>query len=527
MVVPTENTFSKRREEHILRAAELQRSGKLNEAFTVYSEVLEYQPEDDQVLYALATILDEKQEYELARQLYLHAIQRNPNIESYHISLGKMFTKQRHYEHAIACFHFALEIHPKNVHVLLLLGDAYIQQSLFREAITTLHKALVLQKEHAEVHAMLGGAYAKCGEYEKAIHHSAIAVTLDNRNTTAYNTLAFVYGVQNNFQKAIEWYDTALRLAPHDPALHVNKGTALLKVGDFENGWKEFEWRLHKENFKQQNRFATAPNKWNGDALNGKKILVWCEQGLGDTIQCVRYLPLIKERGGYIIFECQRELIPLLKEYPGIDEMRERFSVEDNAFDVHIPLMSLPMIFYPSVGTMQAEEGYIHADTSLQKTWSEKISTTKIKIGIVWQGSALNKSNSYRSCSVDNFTTLAELNNVQLFSLQHINNEVPLPSTIIPLHDNGFSDLAAIIASLDLVISIDTAVAHLAGALGCPVWVALSEMHDWRWMAEKTETQWYPSMKLFRQKKFGDWDSVFSEMALAITNVEHQQQTAI
>jgi hypothetical protein len=246
------------------------------------------------------------------------------------------------------------------------------------------------------------------------------------------------------------------------------------------------------------------------------------EQGLGDTLQFIRYAPLVKERGGTVLVECPASLIPLLSSCAGIDRsVPEGSALPD--FQVHVPLMSLPRIFGTTLATIPSNVPYLNADERLVESWREKLrSITEFKIGIAWQGNPNHKWDRHRSIPLAQFAPLARLPGVRLVSLQKVHGTEQLKDGHFPILDLGpdldgsngaFMDTAAVMKNLDLVVTTDTAIAHLAGALGVPVWVALSRIADWRWMFEREDSPWYPTMRLFRQSELGNWKPVFERMA--------------
>jgi hypothetical protein len=292
-------------------------------------------------------------------------------------------------------------------------------------------------------------------------------------------------------------------------------------MGDFERGWEEYEWRWKKA--KVTPRDFPQP-LWDSSALEGRTILIHTEQGLGDTLQFIRYVPLVKQRGGTVIVECPASLGQLLASCAGIDRL-----IASGAplppFDVHAPLLSLPRIFGTTLANVPAEVPYLSADPALVEYWrSELSSVAGIKIGIAWQGNPRFPADCMRSIPLTHFTPLAQVDGVRLFSLQKGTGSAQLAAVasylpVIDLADRldetsgGFMDTAAVMKNLDLVVTSDTSIAHLAGALGVPVWVALALGGDWRFLVGREDSPWYPTMRLFRQTQMGDWDSVFERIA--------------
>jgi len=287
----------------------------------------------------------------------------------------------------------------------------------------------------------------------------------------------------------------------------------------FARGWPEYEWRWHRRQAVQRNFYAT---RWDGSPLAGRTILLHAEQGLGDTLQFVRYASLVKRRGGTIIVECQPPLVKLLTGCPGIDQV-VAYGDALPPFEFHAPLMSLPAIFGTTVETIPQEVPYLLADPELRQKWRGELEGMReFKVGIVWQGRPEPPWVGNRSIPLRKYAPLAQVPGVKLFSLQKGPGVEQLVASSVEVTDFGprldeatgpFLDTAALMRNLDLVITSDTATAHLAGALGVPVWVAIPVAPDWRWMLNRTDSPWYPTMRLFRQTNLGDWDTVFAQMA--------------
>jgi hypothetical protein len=316
-----------------------------------------------------------------------------------------------------------------------------------------------------------------------------------------------------------------------------------LMRGDLEQGWGEYEWRWKIAG--NPRRYASQP-LWDGSPLAGRTILVYWEQGLGDTMQFVRYLPLLRQLGAGTILECPPGLIPLLSSAAGVDHLIAQGSTPPS-FDVQAPLLDLPAIIQTSLNHIPAAIPYLDADPRLVEYWPEELQKdeggrmkderiahsdssfilppSSFRVGIAWQGTPTHRLDRQRSISLAEFGPLAEVDGVRLISLQKgagagqtetIKDEggrMKVSSFVLDETVGAFMDSAAIIKSLDLVVSSDTAVPHLAGALGVPVWVALSTVPDWRWLLEREDSPWYPTMRLFRQTRAGQWADVFERMA--------------
>ncbi len=285
-------------------------------------------------------------------------------------------------------------------------------------------------------------------------------------------------------------------------------------MGRLEEAWPEYEWR-----WQDQNRVPAVFQKpvWKGESLAGRTILVHTEQGFGDSLQFVRYARLLHQRGARVVVTCEKSLVRLFRECPGIEQVVPK-GTEVPPFDMHSPLMSLPGILRTGVTTIPADVPYLHPNQALAETWRRELQLLPgFKIGIAWQGSVHHKDDARRSVPLHQFASLAGLAGVRLFSLQVGPGTKQLDGasfSITPVGErfNDFADTAAAVSALDLVITVDTAIAHLAGALGIPVWVALPVAPDWRWLLDREDSPWYPTMRLFRQRTWGDWSEVFGRI---------------
>jgi hypothetical protein len=320
-------------------------------------------------------------------------------------------------------------------------------------------------------------------------------------------------------------YQIALWLYPDAPSTHWNRALTWLQKGDFEKGWAEYEWRWKR---KQTPPRAFRQPIWDGSPLQGRTILLYMEQGLGDMLQFIRYAPLVKERGGIALVECPRFLIPLFSTCRGIDQLVAEGDSPPE-FDVQAPLMSLPRIFRTTLETVPATVAYLFPDAGLVEKWRHRLSSIcGFKIGISWQGNPHHQWDRHRSIPLKEFAALARLPGIRLISLQIGAGTEQLKSAGFEVLEFGadldtisgaFMDSAAIIKSLDLVITVDSALAHLAGALGARVWLALAAIVDWRWMFQREDSPWYPTMRLFRQSKLGDWKWVLERMTTEVSKL--------
>ena len=329
---------------------------------------------------------------------------------------------------------------------------------------------------------------------------------------------------REQLDEAIACFDRALALRSDYAEAHMNRSLALLSLGDLARGWTEYEWRWR---CKDSRRRAFPQPLWDGRPLEGQRIMLYAEQGLGDTIQFIRYAEQIKRQGGVVLFECPKALVRLLSTCPWVDQLIPQGEPLP-AFDVQLPLLSAPAALRTRSTNIPASVPYLQAEACLVEQWRDRLQAYPgFRVGICWQGNPQFSSDRLRSIPLRHFASLASCPDVVLFSLQkHEGTEQLVKLTdSLPIVDLGpeldnegaaFVDTAAVLQNLDLLISSDTAIVHLAGALNVPVWVALSAAADWRWLLQRNDSPWYPSMKLFRQRQLGDWQDVFGRIAVEL-----------
>ncbi|HVW36396.1 MAG TPA: hypothetical protein VHB99_03790, partial [Pirellulales bacterium] len=323
---------------------------------------------------------------------------------------------------------------------------------------------------------------------------------------------------------ALASYEQSLKLLPDGVDAHWNRSLVWLLEGDFAQGWPEYEWRWKLKSFSTR---ATNRPLWDGSSLEGRTVLLDAEQGLGDTLQFIRYAPLVQQRGGRVLAVCQKPLMQILSSCPGIDRLvAQGEPVPD--FDVYTPLLSLPKIFGTTLQTIPAQIPYLHADRYLVEQWGRELASIKaFKVGIAWKGSPKNRMDQQRSIPLAAFEPLARVPGVQLISLQKGQGSEQIKETtgcfaVIDLAQRldetsgAFMDTAAVMKHLDLVVTCDSSLGHLAGALGARAWIALALSPDWRWLLDREDTPWYPTVRLFRKTSLGDWSDVFGRMAAAL-----------
>lgn len=401
---------------------------------------------------------------------------------------------------------------PGNSDALHLLGLVFHHESNYEKAIELVEKAISINPD-AVYYGNLGMCYDALGKEGEANKFFIKALEINPEYTDAYlahYNLGVSSEEEGEIEKALEHYDKSIELNQNFPESRWNRSLILLLLGKFEQGWKDYSYRFKKANPTDSRRFNKP--EWDGSPLNGKKILIVSEQGFGDNIQFARYINLVRKKGGYVILEYRKELRELFENLPA-NEFVEKENISKIDYDFYIHIMDLPRVFNMNFSNIPCNIPYLKANPEKARRFAEKFKENKFKVGLVWAGNPKQDNDKNRSFTFKELKPLTEIGGIKFFSLQK-GKEEKQDSSIVSLADeiNDFSDTAAIIENLDLVISVDTSVAHLAGAMGKPVWTLLTFLPDWRWFLNRTDSPWYPEMRLFRQKKKGDWGSLVNEV---------------
>ena len=501
--------------------------GRKNDALARYQEAVRLHPSFAEAHGNLGNVLRELGRLDEALASCRRAVEIKPTFAIGHNHLGAVYSSFRRWEDAVGSFRQAIALQPKYPEAHVNLGDALRELGRLVEAEAALREAVRLRPEMAQAHLSLGLVLLDRDRLPAAEESCRQALRLNDQSNSAHQALGLICMQRNDSEEAIACYQRSLSLSPSDAAVHRNLAISQLRLGRYEQGWAEFEWRLQCP--EAANRRFSQP-LWDGTPLAGKTILLHAEQGLGDTLQFVRFAGLVRQRGGRVLLACQRALLPLLRHAAGIDELMALGDVAP-AFDVHTPLLSLPHILGTTLETVPAQVPYLEADAKLVEHWrSELAPIAGFKVGIAWQGSPYYRFDRLRSVPLDELAPLAAVPGVSLISLQKGfgSEQVAALEGRFNIVDLGprldessgpFLDTAAVVKNLDLVITSDTALPHLAGALGAPVWLATPFAPDWRWLLERDDSPWYPTMRLFRQQRPGDWRHVFQSMAAALAEL--------
>lgn len=498
-------------------------AGQLLEAERLYKILLSEQPNQANVLYLLGLANHQRGNLESAVQWYRRAIAIQPDYADAHNNLGVLLVQQGNLQQAAVHYRAALQINPTNPRAHANLGVILHQLGQFEPAIAHYRSAIQLDPNLAAAHSNLGHALKEIGHLDQAIGHYQTARQLMPTNPDAYRDLGDALQEQGQFQAALEIYNCALALVPNHLEVNGSRIRALLISGNFQDGFVEYDrWRLG--NAPQPRPFAQPV--WDGSWLHGQAILLYAEagSGYGDSLQFIRYVSLVRELGGTIVVECPLPLVRLFQAMPQIDQVIPAGQPLPPVV-VQASLLSLPRILGTTLNTIPNQVPYLpEAWPEISLEPGEAIRTSEpglLKVGIVWGGNPEHRNDRDRSCPLTEFRQFLTVPQVAFYSLQvgphcaELDTEgVALLDLSDRLHD--FADTAAVISQLDLVITIDTAVAHLAGGLGKPVWILLAFAADWRWLMHRPDSPWYPTARLFRQPTRGDWASVCQQVAIAL-----------
>jgi Flp pilus assembly protein TadD len=458
-----------------------------------------------------------------AAKAYQQYLSHYPSDKHAHYNLAVTLTDSQPAA-ALASFQNALQLDPFYPEALNNLGILLHSQGHLDAARQLYARAISARPGYEDAEYNFATAESNAGRYPEAIFGFSRILERNPQHVDAWNNLGTALLAIRQPAEASQAFRMALQLRPDFQTALWNWGVAQLTLGNLKDGWAGFEHR-------SLSRHAASP-RWDGSDLAGKRLLVHAEQGLGDTIQFIRYCPPLRTMGGHVVFECPPELRELFNNLEGVDTFVPR-GTDLPQFDCQVPLLSLPLVFGTTLETIPYPGAYLHAEPALTAKWRARLDTSDchLKVGLVWAGNPNHRNDRNRSIDPKVFAAaLGQPDDVSFYCLQQRPQSEAVadmsPIVFKGIFDNmTFVETAAIIANLDLVISVDTAVAHLAGALGRPVWTLLPYAPDWRWMLDRSDTPWYPTMRLFRQPKLSDWAGVLAQVAAELKSVARGPRT--
>jgi len=502
---------------HNNRGNALRDLGRLNEAMESYRRAIALKPNLTPAHANLGNVLGDLGRFEPALVEYQIALHLQPRYPEALLGRASALRQLKRFDEALADCKTAIELgaigEGENI-----LGSIFYDLRRFDEAIAAFRRSIELDHSSAIKRNNLAMALDAVGDVEEAIAAVSAAVDLKPNYAEGFNTLGTILADQGQYDAAAAAFGRAIRLFPDYALAHWNLSLILLLRGDFTAGWAEHEWRK-QTTVESRPRDFQRP-RWDGGDLAGKTILLHHEQGFGDMLQFVRYAPLVAQRGGRVIVRSAPELTRLLREMPQISKVVDDGTLPD--FDCHCPILSLPFVFKTQLDSIPASIPYLKAPANVAARWREILpkKNDQLRIGLVWAGNPGRKLDQRRSLQLEQLAPLFELNGAEFFSLQR-GNAASTISSVPRVNDlsgklTDFAETAAAIENLDLIISVDTAVAHLAGALGKPIWVLLGFVPAWRWMLDRADSPWYPTMRLFRQPAMGDWNTPIGQIVISL-----------
>ncbi len=539
---------------HLLGLITFQR-GSLSRAAKRIRQAIAIDGERGPFHNSLGNVALKMNKYDEAETHFRRAVELEPGNSEFHASLGAFLAGQNRTDEALAAYRQALDVNPGHESTTLILGNYLVHLERFGEAADVFRRGVEHHPENSIFSNDLAGCLWNLGQHGEAVDVYRKLVKADPANIDGLRNLATALRMMEQTEEAEAICRRAVKLAPGDPLtqdclgnilvdlghveeglaaygaaldlvpgnadIHSHRALARLLSGDLKGGFEEYEWRWKVSSFPASIRNIPRP-VWDGSPLDGQTILLHGEQGAGDTFHFARYAPMVAERGGRVLVGCQPGPRRVLQSLAGVD----RVATEGDAvsFDCHAPLMSLPHIFGTTRETIPADVPYLFAEEELSAAWEKRLEAFEgLKVGVAWRGGPSHAQDRKRSLPDEVLAPLGDIPGVDVFSLQKLPSgtvfQVPAGFTDLAPELNDFADTAAAMDRLDLIVSVDTSVAHLAGAMARPIWIMLPKVPEWRWFMEGEGSPWYPQARLFRQGEAGDWKGVVKRVADALKSM--------
>jgi tetratricopeptide (TPR) repeat protein len=499
----------------------LREQRRFGEALVAFDRAIALQPRHAEAHNGRGIALASLQRFDEAITAFDTAVTLKPDYAEACNNRGLVLHDLNRLDAALSSFDRAIALRPDDARMHKNRGALLEDLKRFEDAVDSYDSAIALKPDDADAHINRGAALQNLGQFDQALASFDRAIALNPGSAEAYSNRGVALQDMNRLGAATADFDKAIALRPEFSEASHNLAYCLLKMGRFERGWHLHEWRKRVPK-PVGNRILARPLWLGRENILNATVFVHFEQGLGDTIQFSRYGKLLKERGAQVVMSVQEPLYPLLKQM-GPDIRIIKGSEVPSQFDYHCPLMSLPLAFGTTLQTIPCERRYIVADDALRKTWDGRLPPpTRKRIGFVWRGNPIHRNDHNRSIAL---SSLAPLFGIDAHWVSLQKELVPGDATVLAAFPQiagigtelqDFSDTAAVIDGLDLVIAVDTSIAHLAGAMGKPVWILLPFNADWRWLANRDDSPWYPSAKLYRQADIGRWDGVVARVQAAL-----------
>jgi tetratricopeptide (TPR) repeat protein len=508
-----------------------QKQGKRAVALEMFEKAISIRSDLGEAFYNLGNLCYESGDIPRALEMMRQAIRLKPDYKEALFNLAVMLRKSGAFQESDAYFMKLLSFYPA-------YAEAHFQRGLLRygegkkeEALDLFMKTVGLNPRHVQALNNVGHLLQEKGAYEEAIAIYKRALAEKATDPEILFNIGTAYQFRGYIQEALDWFNRSLFVSPDNPSAIFARGETLLAMGDLKEGFKDYQARLRVDKWK--NKYSTLPGTplWDGASLKGKTILVRGEQGFGDTIQFARYLPMVEEMGGRVLFEVKKEVLPLFENYPGVDHLLLHTSSQEfEKVDCYVHLLSLPHLFHTTLSSIPPVVPFRYDRSRRKNPLADAGEMDKKRVGIVWSGSPIHLNDLNRSCPSHHFSALFDIKGISFVSLQKGEGAKEIGSfgglkKVVDLSPclSDFFDTALAIESLDLVISVDTSVAHLSGTLGKSTWVLLPFSADFRWLMDRETSPWYPSMRLFRQRAPGCWNELFIRVRKALVTFFEEQ----
>jgi tetratricopeptide (TPR) repeat protein len=492
-------------------------TGEAQKGVDLLCRTLELQPGNAQGYFTLGFAMCKLKQYAAGIECYDSALALQPTFTEALCDKGSALIETGRFTEALACFDQAIQLRADYADAFIYRGNALMKLHAVHQAIESFETGLKINPAFASGHLNLGNALQSLGAYADAVACYDRVIALRPGDAMAFSNRSGALKHLHRFDEALQSCDTAVALAPDFAFGHWNHGLLLLLLGDLCAGFEKYHMRWQTDTFQVIRRNFPQPMWLGHENLKGLSLLIHTEQGLGDTIQFARYAQVLAERGARVVFEAEPALYDLLRTLPGVDTLvRQRDPLP--AFDMYCPLMSVPIGCGTTLDSIPCAVPYLRTNPAKVWAWQDRLGPkTRPRVGLVWSGSTTHRADHLRSLE------LSELLDALPDGFDYVSLQKEIrPGDMAAVHASGMAhfgdalltmdDTAALCACMDLVIAVDTSVAHLAGALGLPVWVLLPHMPDWRWLLERSDSPWYPSARLYRQQRARDWSAPLAQL---------------
>jgi tetratricopeptide (TPR) repeat protein len=490
---------------------------RCSEAISHYNTAIALRPDYSDAFYNRGNALQKLKQFPEALKSYEQALSLQPDLAHVHSNRGKVLQEVGDLDAALASYDRAIALAPNLAEAHYNRGNALHKLNEHARALESYRQAILLRPDFAEAYSNCGNIQLELQLIDQAIRSYERAIALKPGVAEFHNNLANALQTLGRSDEALASYDQAIALKPEYAEAHVNRGLTLLREGRYGIGWKEYAWRNKAEGFAGA-RTDIGGAEWKGEPLTGKSVLLYAEQGYGDAIQFMRYVPKVAALGARVLLEVPRRLQNLTSTLDGASAVVVKGD-QVPPVDYHCSLLSLPLVFNTAIESIPNSTRYLRADPQRILSWANRFPASSFKIGLAWAGNPNYRGDRTRSIGLSPLVPMLSLPGMLYVSLQkdlRVGDEALMRKCPQLIHlDVDFDDTAAIMCQLNIIVSSDTSAAHLAGALGLPVWVLLEWMPDWRWFSSGTNSPWYPTARLFRQPARGDWNSV-------IKSVQHE-----